>query len=178
MRAPRVRASLALVGCGTFDAASRAEYERRVAARTTPALAAELRRAGREARDPDDRLRRAARVHERLQAFDPFPAARGTMAWVDARGNRESWHDMLRLQVEGVYPAAFARVTCPVLMLHGDADPHPGRPIHASLSPHVRRLEYHELARCGHEPWRERHARGAFFRLLGAWLAEHAAPAP
>ena len=92
-----------------------------------------------------------------------------------ARGKRESWDDMLRLQDAGEYPAAFARVRCPVLMLHGDADPHPGRMIHASLAPHVARLAYHELARCGHEPWRERWARGEFFRVLGAWLAEHAA---
>jgi pimeloyl-ACP methyl ester carboxylesterase len=129
---PEGAACLALVGCGTFDAESRAEYRRRVAARTTPALADALRRAESGTRDPDERLRRVARVHARLQAHDPFPDARDETVWLDARGHRESWDDMLRLQASGAYPAAFAAVTCPVLMLHGDADPHPGAMIRAS----------------------------------------------
>jgi hypothetical protein len=52
---------------------------------------------------------------------------------VDARGHAESWNDMLRLQADGIYPAAFAAIKTPVLMLHGDFDPHPGPLIRASL---------------------------------------------
>ena len=53
----------------------------------------------------------------------------------DARANHESWEDMVRLQTEGAYPAAFSKIESPVLMLHGAADPHPGRMISASLKP-------------------------------------------
>ena len=55
-------------------------------------------------------------------------------------------------------------------MLHGAHDPHPGEAIRRSLAPHLSRLEYHELDRCGHQPWRERQARHPFFKLLKAWL--------
>ena len=41
----------------------------------------------------------------------------------DARGHRESWDDMLRLQTNGTYPDRFARIESPVLMLHGVDDP-------------------------------------------------------
>src|SRR5262249_48324750 len=93
----------------------------------------------------------------------------------DARAHRESWDDMLHLQREGVYPAAFARIHVPVLMIHGAEDPHPGRMILAGLTPHVPAIEYVEIARCGHYPWLEREARGTFFAVLRSWLEEHAA---
>jgi hypothetical protein len=34
---------------------------------------------------------------------------------------------MLRLQTEGIYPAAFAAIKVSVLMVHGTFDPYPGR---------------------------------------------------
>jgi len=41
----------------------------------------------------------------------------------------------VQLQEAGVYPAAFAAITSPVLMLHSTYDPHPGQMIRASLAP-------------------------------------------
>jgi pimeloyl-ACP methyl ester carboxylesterase len=78
---------------------------------------------------------------------------------------------MVRLQNEGTYPAAFAAIRAPVLMLHGAVDPHPGSMIQTSLAPHVSRLEYHEWQRCGHYPWLERAVRDDFFGCLRRWLA-------
>ncbi len=68
------------------------------------------------------------------------------------------------------YPAAFAQIEVPVLMLHGDHDPHPGRLIRDSLAPHLSQLEYVEFERCGHYLWLEKHAREPLFARLGAWL--------
>ena len=88
----------------------------------------------------------------------------------DQRGNDETWSDMLRLQDAGVYPAAFAAITSPVMMLHGADDPHPGAMIRDGLARWIPRLEYREFARCGHEPWRERGARDEFFAALVDYL--------
>ncbi len=79
---------------------------------------------------------------------------------------------MLRLQAEGTYPAAFAAITAPVVMLHGDFDPHPGRMIADSLRPHLSGLDYVEIAGAGHEPWRERDARARFLARLHDTLLE------
>jgi pimeloyl-ACP methyl ester carboxylesterase len=78
---------------------------------------------------------------------------------------------MVRLQQEGVYPAAFAAIDVPVIMLHGAADPHPGRMIRAGLEPHLPQLEYREWERCGHYPWLERHVGVEFFAALRGWLS-------
>ena len=83
---------------------------------------------------------------------------------------------MLRLQGEGLYPAAFRSIRSPVLMLHGAADPHPGALIRASLAPHLPQLEYREWERCGHYPWLERAVREEFFSVLREWLGKRFTP--
>jgi pimeloyl-ACP methyl ester carboxylesterase len=55
-------------------------------------------------------------------------------------------------------------------MLHGADDPHPGTLIHERLATCVPNLELVLLDRCGHEPWRERHAREPFLAALGERL--------
>ena len=108
---------------------------------------------------------------EPVDAYDPVPTEPEGEA-VDGRAYQETWGDMVRLQEEGVYPAAFAAIDVPVIMLHGAHDPHPGRMIRASLEPHITQLEYREWERCGHEPWREKAVRDEFFAVLQEWLAQ------
>jgi len=93
----------------------------------------------------------------------------------DVRAHTETWADMVRLQEAGVYPAAFAAITSPVLMLHGMYDPHPGPMIRASLTPYLPQLEYREWERCGHWPWGEKYVHDEFFALLHEWLARQTA---
>jgi pimeloyl-ACP methyl ester carboxylesterase len=109
------------------------------------------------------RLYMSAESYDRLPD-DPSDADDERPA--DAAGNRETWGDVLRLQQEGVEPAAFAAIRAPVLMLHGDRDPHPGAATRDRLLPFLPHLKYVEYARCGHEPWQERHAREAFLARL------------
>jgi len=88
----------------------------------------------------------------------------------DMRAQQETWNDMIRLQEEGVYPAAFAAIKGTVIMLHGAEDPHPGRMIHRSLQGYLPQIEYREWQRCGHCPWLEREARDEFFKVMRDWL--------
>jgi pimeloyl-ACP methyl ester carboxylesterase len=74
-----------------------------------------------------------------------------------------------------VFPSSFGSIRCPVLMLDGDYDPHPGALIRAGLEPFILQLEHHELANCGHYPWREREVRGEFSQTLTGWLSRQAA---
>jgi len=134
----------------------------------TPELAARHERLAAEFPDPDQRLAAAGRLFGALYAAGPLidDPADADAPPPDARGHTETWNDMLRLQAEGVYPAAFAAIAAPVVMLHGDFDPHPGRMIAESLRPHLPRLQYVEIAAAGHEPWRERRNRERFLALL------------
>ena len=156
---------LVLVSCGTFDAPSRAKLTATRDERTDDATRRRMTEIVREFSDADERFAAFGALYEQLDSYDLLERD-AEPARCDERGYRESWGDMMRLEREGVHPALFAAITCPVVMIHGDYDPHPGRLVRDSLAAVIGDLTYHELERCGHYPWRERHARKAFLDLL------------
>lgn len=176
---PASAGPLVLVGCGTFDPAARARLQETLRERTSDDLRQRIARVEAEVADPSERLRQVYALSESLYTFDPLPAEEADSEEdagpFDARAHTETWADMLRLQAEGVYPAALAAIRSPVLMLHGAYDPHPGAMIQASLARYLPHLEYREWERCGHSPWRERAVREEFFAALAEWLARQAA---
>jgi pimeloyl-ACP methyl ester carboxylesterase/GNAT superfamily N-acetyltransferase len=166
-------ASLVLVGCGTFDREARAEFQARLDRRIDRALRERLERLEAEEPDPDARLARTANLLLPAYSRDPT-VSRLEGERCDARGHRETWSSYLELEARGFVPAAFAAIDVPVLMLHGADDPHPGATIRGSLERHLPRIEYRELARCGHYPWIERAVRPELLEVLLAWIRAHA----
>jgi pimeloyl-ACP methyl ester carboxylesterase len=166
---PASISGLVLIGCGTFDAVSGAAFRAELERRTTPSVRREVERIAREVEDPDERLRAMAAAILPLYVHD---AAKEELRdeVVDAVAHEQTWADMLRLQREGVYPAGFEAITCPVLMLHGADDPHPGNLIRQSLEPHLPHLEYREWPRCGHYPWLERGVQEDVIAVLTRWM--------
>ena len=171
---PERETPLALVGCGTFDEVARQRLRDILAERTTPELQQRkeelaLRMAG----DPQAVVE-LQRLSELVYQVDPLPSEPDPDApEFDVLAHEQTWQDMLRQQEQGVYPAAFSAIRAPVIMLHGDYDPHPGTMIRDHLRPLIPQLEYVEFAHCGHDPWRERQAREPFFETLIDWLARH-----
>jgi hypothetical protein len=169
---PASTGPLILVGCGTFDLAARAELQNTIAERMIEKIRARLKCA--DQLDQDERMKVSAEAEMSIYSYDVRAAAHEeNKVDVDARAHHETWNDMVRLQTESVYPAAFAAIKVPVLMIHGTFDPHPGRLIFAGLRPYLPQLEYLELERCGHYPWLERAAADAFFTLVREWLADN-----
>jgi pimeloyl-ACP methyl ester carboxylesterase len=166
---PERACPIALIGCGTFDLASRAQLEATLRERMSKELRQQLGVKLRTTNDRDERLRLIGELTLPLYACDIITQDLEVEAH-DGRAHEETWNDMLRLQTEGVYPASFAAITSPVLMLHGAADPHPGRMIRSSLMPYLPQIEYVEWERCGHYPWLEKSARIEFFAKLRGWL--------
>jgi pimeloyl-ACP methyl ester carboxylesterase len=174
---PNAASSIVLIGCGTFDEPSRA----RLSAVRRERMA---RVAGVSDFDPDrhitnrcewtpDRLAEHVKRYQRIDSVELVSHEDETVAF-DLRAYEDSWSDMMRLQQDGIYPAAFATIRLPAMMLHGVADPHPGRMIHSSLVRYMSQLEYSELDRCGHYPWLEVSAADSFYATLRGWLARHA----
>jgi pimeloyl-ACP methyl ester carboxylesterase len=166
---------LVLVGCGTFGPVARAAMQSTIAERMNDEIRAQLKHA--DELDSSARLKASAEATALIYSYDPlsFPHADDE---VDARAHDETWNDMLRLQAEGIYPAAFAAIKVPVLMVHGAFDPHPGRLIEQTLRPYLPQLDYRELEHCGHYPWIERAAADVFFSLVRDWLGRHLKPGP
>jgi pimeloyl-ACP methyl ester carboxylesterase len=161
---------LILVGCGTFDLVARAELQKTIAERMNDDICARLKRA--DQLHPDERLRARAEAMLPVYACDLL-ASPHEDDQVDARAHHQTWDDMVRLQIEGAYPAAFAEIKVPVLMIHGSFDPLPGRLIFEGLRPYLPQLEYREFDRCGHYPWLERAVADPFFSLVREWLARN-----
>lgn len=175
---PESALAVVLVGCGTFDLASRERMRAILADRMDADTRRAIQAIDEGIADPGERMIRKYERIEHLYHWEPLPLETDAElpTTIDLRAHTETWDDMLRQQSEGVYPAAFAAIQCPVLMIHGDHDPHPGGMIRDSLERFVPQLEYRELRHCGHCPWRERRAREEFFRILAAWLLERARP--
>ena len=165
--------ALVLIACGTFDEPSRARLRHVLDRRLDGDLHQQLERLPRVVADADQRMRTMAELLLPAYSYH-FVSHDQDMVSCDARAHEETWNDMLRLQEAGVYPAAFRAISAPVLMLHGDADPHPGSMIRDTLQRCLPQLEYREWDRCGHYPWLERLVRDEFFACLRQWLARHA----
>jgi len=161
--------SVVAIGCGTFDVRARDLYKHRLNARLDATLKVRIERLDHEGLDDDEVLHRKAELLLPAYSHDLITTELEHTA-VDARGNKETWSDMLQLQARSVYPQSFARIKAPVLMLHGALDPHPGPEICASLAPYIRHLEYQDWPDCGHYPWLERSTRDMFYERLTSWF--------
>ena len=138
-------------------------------------LRGKLRRMSAEFADPSDRFIQTFKLTRHLFDFDPIDPYPDKEEFepFDIVAHEETWNDMARLQAHGVYPGAFEAIESPVLMLHGQYDPHPGKMIRDSLLPYIPRLQYHEYEDCGHSPWLEKAARDVFFSGVCEWLERH-----
>ena len=168
---------IALVGCGTFDQASRRSMQATIEERMDDDLRDRIRRVSASATGPADRFVRTYKLSRRLFDYDPVRpyADKEEFEPFDLVAHHETWDDMQRLQHDGTYPSAFAAIESPVLMLHGNYDPHPGKKIRDSLLPYIPQLEYQEYERCGHSPWMEKSAHEAFFADVREWLERNLA---
>jgi pimeloyl-ACP methyl ester carboxylesterase len=162
---------IVLIGCGTFDEVARSNLESTRDERMDESLRRRIANLREEFPNPDEALRVLGNLLLPLYSYE-LVTTDLEIETCDARAYQETWTDMVRLQAEGVYPAAFSAIDSPVLMLHGAVDPHPGQMIRASLRPHLPLLEYIEWERCGHYPWLEKAVRDEFFKVLSEWLAK------
>lgn len=161
--------AIVLVGCGTFDKASRDVMVQRRRQKIVDHIS---RHPEHEADLQLDIGEQIAKWHGMTDVYDAIAddSKIPESEPFDMQGFTETWHDMVRCQEAGVYPQSFGSVDVPALMLHGSDDPHPGAMIRDTLSRYIPHLEYHEFPRCGHDPEIERYAKDEFFALLKNWL--------
>lgn len=168
---PGKAGAIVLVGCGTFDPASRNRMRATIEQRIDDQLRDRIRRVSVEPADPADQFMRTFKLTRHVFDYDPIsPYAEEEYEPFDLKAHDETWSDMQRLQDDGTYPKAFAAIESPVLMMHGQYDPHPGKMIRDRLLPFIPRLEYCEFEHCGHSPWIEKSTRELFYSGICEWL--------
>jgi pimeloyl-ACP methyl ester carboxylesterase len=166
---PSSAGPIVLVCSGTFDLASRERLITNLSERKKDEAARQRFERALQIQDPNARFHELGKQTLELYSYD-LATTDQEIDESEPGCSESTWEDMVRLQNEGVYPAAFAAIKSPVLMLHGAVDPHPGKMIMASLAPYLPQLEYREWERCGHYPWLEKSTHDEFFSVLRTWL--------
>ena len=70
------------------------------------------------------------------------------------------------LRKSGKLSSVGACITCPVVAIHGDHDPHPSQGVKKPLASTLKDFRFILLTKCGHTPWNERYAKDKFYEIL------------
>jgi pimeloyl-ACP methyl ester carboxylesterase len=79
---------------------------------------------------------------------------------------RSVWNQAAKLRKSGELLKCVKQIKCPTVAIHGDYDPHPTRGVEKPLSMLLQNFKFYLLKNCGHEPWKEQHAKEEFFAVL------------
>lgn len=175
-RHPLLVKKVVLVGSGPFEESYAGEIAATRLARLAPDARAEVRDLLRQladagaAADPQH-LARLAGLLDAADEYDPVPSEGSDPLPFQPEIYTAVWPEAAALRASGALLALGRAIRCPVVAIHGAYDPHPAGGVRLPLSRVLPDFRFVLLERCGHEPWRERHARDRFYDLLEHELA-------
>ncbi|MFA6362466.1 alpha/beta fold hydrolase [Methanoregula sp.] len=76
------------------------------------------------------------------------------------------WNEACELRRKKTLLYMAREITCPVIAIHGDYDPHPAAGVNIPLARELKNFRFILLKKCGHRPWIERNAAEEFYRIL------------
>lgn len=110
-------------------------------------------------------MREYSILMHKTDSYDPLPFQDSCIAY-QPEILLSVWSEAAEMRRSGRLLAQADAVTCPVIIFHGDYDPHPWQGVISPLRDRIRDVTFIRLKHCGHEPWLERQARDKFFKLL------------
>lgn len=161
---------LILVGCPPFEERYAPAITRKRLDRLRPADREEAQAIIARLDDPapGDKnllLARLGAILARADAFDPVhPDDEAFLCQYDVF--RGVWDEVCELREKQILLGMGKRITCPVIAIHGDWDPHPAEGVNDPLAKSLPDFRFVLLENCGHRPWIERSAGEAFYKLL------------
>jgi pimeloyl-ACP methyl ester carboxylesterase len=98
-------------------------------------------------------------------AFDPLPFEdEGFHSQYEIF--KDVWNEAAELRRKKTLLMMARSISCPVVAIHGDYDPHPADGVNIPLAKELPNFRFVLLDKCGHRPWIERNASEAFYKLL------------
>ncbi len=115
--------------------------------------------------EKDGCLQRLGEICDRADGYREEEALRDG---ADVNGNLHDkiWKEAVRLRKSGELLERFGRISCPLVLIQGAADPHPAEGVIQPLKDRNVDIKAYVLDKCGHTPWREKYAREEFARVL------------
>lgn len=167
---PSLVKKLILVSSGPFEERYAAGIQTTRLARLNDDERREIRSMMEAMKDPtvsdqDALLARFGQLLGKADAYDPVTVAseEPQVCWdIHIR----VWREAAQLRSSGRLLGLAGNITCPVLAIHGDSDPHPVEGVRQPLAAALADFELVLLKHCGHKPWIERQAAGAFYEVL------------
>ena len=101
----------------------------------------------------------------KADSFDLLPAENSEMVFYPAVFYKV-WNEASELRKSGKLIRYADNISCPVVALHGDYDPHPAEGVKVPLSNALKNFKFVLLEKCGHYPWKEKYGRDLLYRIF------------
>ncbi|HDS46091.1 MAG TPA: alpha/beta hydrolase [Methanomicrobia archaeon] len=169
-RHPESVKKLILVGCGPFETGYAAHItgvrlRRLSAAERADVLALSAALGDPAVADKSMIMARVGTILAKADAYDPLLHEREYLE-CQYRIHQRVWAEADAFRRSGELLALGTRITCPVVALHGDFDPHPAEGVKEPLARVLADFQFVLLQHCGHCPWIERRAKDRFFQII------------
>jgi len=110
-------------------------------------------------------MTKLGKLMNKTDTYDPLPHNSETLH-CQQEIFQKVWPEADELRKSGKLLQLGKQITCPVVAIHGDYDPHPAQGVKDPLSRILKNFRFITLENCGHNPWIERHAKDKFYEIL------------
>lgn len=119
-------------------------------------------------KDKDALIRRLGKLVSKTDNFDPIHLESDDEKFIKPSGDifQNVWNEAAELRISGELLKQIKNITCPVVAIHGDYDPHPAEGVQKPLSNNLTHFRFHLIENCGHKPWIEKQAKEKFYNIL------------
>ena len=116
----------------------------------------------------DSALSRLGYLAGKADSFDslPNPDHEKDRIGTNAAIFQNVFSEAAELRHNGELISITAKITCPVIAIHGDYDPHPAEGVEQPLNKILSDFHFILLEKCGHTPWLEKYGRDPFYKAL------------
>lgn len=82
------------------------------------------------------------------------------------------WPEAAAMRKQGQLITLAKEISCPVVAIHGEYDPHPVQGVTQPLENRLENYKLYKLEKCGHSPWKEHYAYHTFYDLVKKEVGE------
>ncbi|HPF16354.1 MAG TPA: alpha/beta hydrolase [Thermotogota bacterium] len=168
---PQTVKQMILISPGPFDAAYVQEIEKTRKSRMSRKTKERLSEHFVKINEEDEMIanthfERAGQIISKLDSYDVLERDLTDKTKCDMQIYQRVWTEASQKRKNGQLIKSVKQVKCPMIIIHGDHDPHPVEGIKSPLLKEGIKAKCFVLSKCGHYPWREKHAKDDFYQIL------------